>query len=85
MNEGLDLFGQVAVTWPEVVEWVARVAGITPDSPRFMNYVQAWRVAEKIAQARAWQAFEASGTNRPKPPGSRDPAPCTPGQQGFEP
>lgn len=57
MNEGPDLFDQVPVTWPEVVEWVARVAGITPDSPRFIPYVRAWRVAEKIAAERAWQAF----------------------------
>lgn len=52
MHEGPDLFGQVRVTWPEVVDWVARVAGITPDSPRWLPYVQAWRVADKIAQAK---------------------------------
>lgn len=47
-----DLFDQVPVTWPEVVDWCARVAGITPDSPRFLPYVRAWRVAEKIAAAK---------------------------------
>lgn len=52
MHEGLDLFGQVAVTWPEVVEWVASVAGLTPDSPRWWPYVRAWRVVEKIAAAK---------------------------------
>ena len=49
MREGLDLFGQVVVTWPEVVEWCQRVAGIPPDSPRLAQYVQAWNVPAKIA------------------------------------
>ncbi|HEX7890287.1 MAG TPA: hypothetical protein VF522_13080 [Ramlibacter sp.] len=52
MTEGPDLFGQVPVTWPEVVDWCARVAGITPDSPRFLPYVQSWRVVEKIAASK---------------------------------
>lgn len=52
MQEVEDLFGDVPVTWPEVVDWVAHVAGITPDSPRFLPYVRAWRVPDKIAQSK---------------------------------
>ena len=52
MQEGPDLFGQVAVTWPEVVDWVREVAGIEPDSPRWWAYVRAWSVPEKIAAAK---------------------------------
>jgi hypothetical protein len=59
-----ELFDQVTVTWPEVVDWVARVAGITPDSPRFIPYVLAWNVAEKIAAARARDALQAAAGTR---------------------
>lgn len=61
MQQGLHLFGQVPVTWPEVVDWCARVAGITPDSPRFIPYVRSWHVADKIAEAKASGAWFRSG------------------------
>jgi hypothetical protein len=52
MQEGLDLFGQVVVSWPEVIEWCQLVAGISPDSPRLAAYVTAWDVPAKVAQAK---------------------------------
>lgn len=62
MTDG-DLFGQVAVTWPEVIDWVEAVAGIQQDSPRFMGYVRAWSVVDKVARAKAdgtyWLAVDA--------------------------
>jgi hypothetical protein len=63
MHEELDLFGQVAVTWPEVVDWVARVAGITPDSPRWLAYVQAWDVAGKVRAAKLAGDWPPGGAN----------------------
>ena len=52
MQQGPDLFGEVPVTWPEVVDWVARVHGLTPDSPRWLGYVRTWRVPEKVRDAK---------------------------------
>jgi hypothetical protein len=58
MQDQQDLFGQVPVTWPEVVDWVARVAGITPDSPRFIPYVTLWSVPDKIRAAKIAEAVK---------------------------
>lgn len=52
MKQGVDLFGQVVVTWPDIFEWCETVAGIPPDSPRLAGYVRAWCVTEKIAAAK---------------------------------
>lgn len=65
MFEGPDLFGQVVVTWPEIVDWCARVACITPDSPRWLAYVQAWDVAGKVRAAKLageWPPRQGCGT-----------------------
>jgi hypothetical protein len=52
MQESLDLFGEVVVTWPEVYAWIEAVAGIARDSPRADYYVRAWNVAAKVASAK---------------------------------
>lgn len=52
MHEGLDLFGQVVVTWPEVRRWLVDVAKIEPEGPRAEAYIRAWNVPQKIAQAK---------------------------------
>lgn len=68
MIEGPDLFGQVPVTWPEVVDWVARVAGITPDSPRWLAYVNAWNVADKVRAAKLAGSWPPPGQTWGTPP-----------------
>lgn len=65
MHEGLDLFGQVAVTWPEVYAWCEAVAGITPDSPRLAAYISAWCVPEKIAAAKLAGRWPVTAGRRP--------------------
>lgn len=52
MREGRDLFGQIRVTWPEVMAWCARVARLDPASPRTLDYIRAWNVPAKVAAAK---------------------------------
>ena len=47
-----DLFGEIPVTWPEVVAWCERVARIPADSPRLEHYVTGWNVPDKIRAAK---------------------------------
>lgn len=63
--ETLDLFDQVAVTWPEVYAWVEAVAGIPHDSPRVAAYIELWNVPGKVAAAKLAGTFEASVTAAP--------------------
>jgi hypothetical protein len=67
MTEGKDLFGQVAVTWPEVYAWCEAVAGIPADSPRLAHYVRGYDVAGKVAQAKLAGTFHTI-THRQPPP-----------------
>lgn len=53
-----DLFGQVAVTVPEIDAWLRAVPRIEPTSPRAAYYVRAWRVAEKVRDAKRRGNFE---------------------------
>lgn len=48
----LDLFGEVAVTWPEVYLWLETVAGIERTSWRAPYYIEHWNVPAKIAAAK---------------------------------
>lgn len=66
LHEGLDLFGQVVVTWPEVFDWVEAVAGIPRDSPRAWRYVHGWRVPDKVARAKLDGTYHAT-VSRPPP------------------
>lgn len=52
MRQSLDLFGQVAVTWPDVAVWLENVAGLAADSPRALAYVRGWDVPGKVAAAK---------------------------------
>ena len=47
-----DLFGEIPVTWPEVLTWCERVAGIRAGSWRLEYYVRGWNVVEKIRAAK---------------------------------
>lgn len=47
-----DLFGEVAVTWDEVYEWVESVANISRDSWRAKYYIEHWNVPDKIRAAK---------------------------------
>jgi hypothetical protein len=47
-----DLFGDVAVSKYEVVQWVENVARLASNSPRFDWYVENWRVVDKIKRAK---------------------------------
>ena len=53
-----DLFGEIPVTWSDVIAWCAAVPGIAPDSWRFGYYVRGWNVPEKIRQAKLAGTFE---------------------------
>lgn len=48
----LYLFDEIPVTWPEVWEWIERVAGISRDSWRADYYIEYWNVVEKIRPAK---------------------------------
>lgn len=63
----LDLFGEVVVTWPDVVAWVEAVAGIPRDSYRFDYYVRAWSVCDKVACAKLNGTFD-DAIRREAPP-----------------
>lgn len=67
MREGLDLFGQVRVTWPEVYAWCEAVAGIPADSPRLAHYIRGYDVPAKVARAKLEGTYDAA-VNRPPPP-----------------
>lgn len=54
-----DLFGEIPVTWPEVLAWCECVAGIPADSWRLEYYVRGWNVIEKIRAAKAAGTLEA--------------------------
>jgi hypothetical protein len=54
-----DLFGEIPVTWPEVDAWCLAVAGLTPESPRRAHYIEAWRVLDKIRQAKVTGTLDA--------------------------
>ena len=54
-----DLFGEIAVTWPEVWAWLEAVPGIARDSWRAPYYLTCWNVAEKIRAAKLAGTFEA--------------------------
>lgn len=62
----LDLFGQVRVTWPEVVAWCEIVAGIPSDSPRLAHYIRGYDVPGKIARAKLEGWYDAA-ISRPPP------------------
>jgi hypothetical protein len=47
-----DLFGEIPVTWPEVVAWCELVAGLRADSPRLTWYARNWNVPDKIRAAK---------------------------------
>lgn len=49
---GLDLFGEVPVTWPEVWAWLEAVPGIPRDSWRARYYLEHWNVPGKIRAAK---------------------------------
>ena len=68
MTEGLDLFGEVRVTWPEVEAWVEAVAGIPADSPRAIHYIRSWNVADKVARAKLAGTFDATVAKPPPLP-----------------
>jgi hypothetical protein len=55
-----DLFGQVPVSWSEVDAWILAVAGLAPDDWRAAYYRQHWRVAEKVAAAKAAGTYDAA-------------------------
>lgn len=68
MQEGLDLFGQVVVTWPEVFAWVEAVANIPADSPRAASYIRSWNVPAKVARAKLEGTYHAIVARPPPPP-----------------
>lgn len=80
-RDAFDLFGEVPVTWGEVYQWCAAVAGITPESWRFRYYCEHWNVPDKIRAAKMAGTFEritggehTTGTARPYSPGTAAPA-----------
>lgn len=42
-----DLFGEIAITWPEVHDWVRVNAPRWADSPRMDWYIKNWNVVQK--------------------------------------
>ncbi|WP_186082798.1 hypothetical protein [Burkholderia gladioli] len=54
-----DLFGEIIVTHDDIAAWVAAVAPAFTSSDRaYANYVRAWRVADKVRDAKAAGTFE---------------------------
>jgi hypothetical protein len=47
-----DLFGEIPVTWGEVLAWSEAVGGVPASSWRLRWYVTWWNVPEKVAQAK---------------------------------
>ena len=63
MGDAKDLFGEDAVTWPELRAWVAAVAPHMLRSERsLIEYVRQWNVAGKVAHAKARGEFDAITT-----------------------
>ncbi len=69
MQQGLDLFGEVVITVPDVRAWLAAVPRIDPDSPRAEHYVRGWDVVGKIARAKREGWFDQVTAPREPPPG----------------
>ncbi len=65
-----DLFGQVPVTWPDVVAWCVAVAGLRADSPRLGYYARFWNVPDKVRAAKIAGTFDADIS----PPSANGPA-----------
>lgn len=42
-----DLFGEIAITWPEVYDWVRENAPRWADCPRMDWYIKNWNVVQK--------------------------------------
>lgn len=59
-----DLFGEVPVTIADIEQWMAEVPGLAPESPRFWQYVDGYRVVEKIREAKLAGTFNRD----PSPP-----------------
>ena len=54
MDENPDLFGETAVTWPEVRAWVHAVAPhMERTETSLRRYVEQWEVVRKVARAKA--------------------------------
>ena len=70
-NPALDLFGQVAVNWSEVSDWLESVPRIPRKSWRAGHYIRYWNVPEKIAAAKLQGTFEQiisrAGSDNPSP------------------
>lgn len=59
VRQGLDLFGEVPITWEDVFAWLEAVPGIPRDSPRAAWYIQGWNVVDKIRAAKLAGEFDA--------------------------
>ncbi|MDR5883625.1 hypothetical protein [Caballeronia sp. LZ032] len=66
----LDLFGEVVVTYDDLILWVEAVAPAYASSQRaFDHYVKAWAVADKVRRAKMYGTFDStieSGRQRQK-------------------
>lgn len=73
-----DLFGEIPVTWSEVIAWAEAVGGVPASSWRLAWYLRWWNVPEKVAQAKRSGQLAAilQQSGHPYPVGPlRDPGP----------